>query len=199
VWGNMRSRCFLISFKDQIGSFEISLQKVNKSSENTLSIRGKPYKVVGSKPAIAQLRSHLISNTFDSFDEFSATLSRNIASERENSINPQDISDETPVSSMGSAEKQFWKWLNVQDSLEKMQFEKFKPNFKTNADYLKGNLQFFKSIQGFNFIKIVESSPSRVTVLLQEYCASQQYALLTIEVEAESPHLIHRKSFETLS
>lgn len=176
---------FSLSMHDQTGFYEVSLHQVNKGSKNTVSISGKTYKILGSEHAISKLRANIKGSSFENVSEFTASVNRNVKSlEKTNVVFQELIGGKSD--SLGKAEKQFWNWLSSFNSGDASQIQAFKQQFKNPETYSEeGMLNFFEDVQGFNFVKIMESSPTEVKVLLQEQCKFQEYAFLTLRVEGE--------------
>lgn len=65
-------------FKDSTGSYEVNLHRVEKSSNKTISINGKNYKVSGGDDAVSQLRSHITKSNFKTFESFAKSVSKHI-------------------------------------------------------------------------------------------------------------------------
>jgi D-alanyl-D-alanine carboxypeptidase len=176
---------FSLGIKDQTGFYEVSLHEVSKSSKNTVLISGKNYKILGSEPAVSKLRVNMTSSSFENVSEFTASVHRNVKSQEKTEVVFQEIIGQNS-NSIGKAEKQFWKWLSTFNSGDEILIREFKQQFKNPENYSEeGNLSFFEDVQGFSFVKIVESSPTQIKVLLQEQCKFQEYALLTLEVEGD--------------
>ncbi len=190
---------FSLGIKDQTGVYELSLHEVNKSSKDTILISGKNYKILGSEPAISKLRTNIETLSFESVPEFISSIHSDLKSQEKIEVVFQEIigKDSKPI---GKAEKQFWKWLSCFNSGDENLIREFKHQFKNPEDYSEeGNLNFFEEVQGFNFVEIVESSPTQVKVLLQEQCKFQEHAFMTLEVETGKNPLILNMNLEPAS
>lgn len=192
----MNSADFSLGIKDQTGSYEVSLHEVGKSSKNTVVIAGKNYKILGSEAAVSKLRSNMVGSSFENVSEFTASVNKNLKSHGKTEVVFQEIMGLNSDSPVGKAEKQFWKWLSSFNSGEENQIREFKNQFKKESvtfnldDTMDFFVSCFEDTQGFNFIKVIESSPTQVKVLLQEQCKFQEFAILTIDVDPEKPHQI---------
>jgi D-alanyl-D-alanine carboxypeptidase len=90
------------------------------------------------------------------------------------------------------AGEQFSAWLTAFNSGERDQLEKFRSHYAKPDDHPpQRELAFRMQTGGFELKKIEESSDTKLTVLVQER-DSDQFARLTIEVEAAAPHNITR-------
>jgi CubicO group peptidase (beta-lactamase class C family) len=90
------------------------------------------------------------------------------------------------------AEEQFTAWLAALNSGDRAQMEEILGHFKDRGDReVHGMMGFRQRTGGFELKKIEETSPLRVSGLLQER-DSDQFARFTMDVEAEAPHKITR-------
>ena len=88
--------------------------------------------------------------------------------------------------------EQFSTWLLAFNSGDKAELEKFRSHFdKPEEHKVEGMLGFRQQTGGFDVRKIEESSPTKLTGLVQER-DSDQFARFTLEVEAAAPyHVTH--------
>jgi CubicO group peptidase (beta-lactamase class C family) len=90
------------------------------------------------------------------------------------------------------AEEQFTAWLAALNSGDRGKMEEILGHFKDRGDReVNGMLGFRQRTGGFDIKKIEETSPLRISGLLQER-DSDQFARFTMDVEAEAPHKITR-------
>jgi D-alanyl-D-alanine carboxypeptidase len=88
------------------------------------------------------------------------------------------------------AGEQFSAWLTAFNSGEREQLEKFRSHYAKPEDHpVQGTFAFRMQTGGFALRKIEESSDTKLTVLVQER-NSDQFARLTMEVEAAPPHSV---------
>lgn len=177
---------FSLSIKDQTGFYEVNLREVSKSSKNTVLISGRNYKILGNDPAVSKLRANLTGLSFENTQAFRASIDRNLQSQGKTELLFQEVigPNSEKLDSIGKPEKQFWKWLSCFNSGDETQIVEFKKQFKDPESYSEEFfLSLFENVQGFNFVNIIESSPTQIKVLLQEQYGFQEYAILTLEVE----------------
>jgi len=88
--------------------------------------------------------------------------------------------------------EQFAAWLVAFNSGDKAELEKFRSHFdKPEEHKVEGMLGFRQQTGGFDVRKIEESSPTKLTGLVQER-DSDQFARFTLDVEASAPyHVTH--------
>jgi len=90
------------------------------------------------------------------------------------------------------AGEQFSAWLAALNSGDRAQMEEILKHFKDRGDReVNGMMEFRQRTGGFDLRKIEETSPLRVSGLLQER-DSDQFARFTMDVESEAPHKITR-------
>jgi len=188
----MHTSNFSLGFQDHTGTYELSLHATKGSSKKTIQIDNTYYKLVGSTLAVSQLRSYINTSTFTSTTEFTATLEKNIGSQKKGEIIFQNILGKPPLKTMEGSEKQFWKWLSAFNSGDRNQIEQFYHSFKEPQDISSINdaFQFSDYVQGFDYIKTVITSPNHIEILLQERGAFQEHAILSMTVEDKKPHRI---------
>lgn len=88
------------------------------------------------------------------------------------------------------AGEQFSAWLTAFNSGERPQFEEIRKRFKNPSEQeVEGLLGFRRMTGGFELRKIGESTPTRMSGLVQER-SSDQFAHFVMEVEPNPPHLI---------
>jgi D-alanyl-D-alanine carboxypeptidase len=96
---------------------------------------------------------------------------------------------DTPKTPAG---EQFSAWLAALNSGDRAQMGEILGHFKDRGDReVNGMMGFRQRTGGFDLKKIEETSPLRVSGLLQER-DSDQFARFTMDVEAEAPHKITR-------
>ena len=86
---------------------------------------------------------------------------------------------------------QFSAWLKAFNDGDRAQMAEFQKRFKNppQGQNVEGELGFRRMTGGFELRKIEESTPTRISGLVQER-ASDQYARFTMEVEPDASHLI---------
>jgi CubicO group peptidase (beta-lactamase class C family) len=90
------------------------------------------------------------------------------------------------------AGEQFSAWLAALNSGDRSKMEEILGHFKDRGDReVNGMMGFRQRTGGFDLKKIEETSPLRISGLLQER-DSDQFAHFTMDVEAEAPHKITR-------
>jgi D-alanyl-D-alanine carboxypeptidase len=90
------------------------------------------------------------------------------------------------------AGEQFSAWFAAFNSGERAQLETFRSRFaKPEEHKIDGALAFRQQVGGFDLKKVDESSPTKLSVLVQER-NSDQFARITIEVEAADPYKVTR-------
>jgi D-alanyl-D-alanine carboxypeptidase len=90
------------------------------------------------------------------------------------------------------AGEQFTAWLAALNSGDRRQMEEILGHFKDRGDReVNGMMEFRQRTGGFDVKKVEETSPLRISGLLQER-NSDQFARFTMDVEAEAPHKITR-------
>jgi D-alanyl-D-alanine carboxypeptidase len=88
------------------------------------------------------------------------------------------------------AGEQFSAWLSAFNSGDREQFEKFRSHYAKPEDHpVQRELAFRAQTGGFELKKIEESSDTKLTALVQER-DSDQFARVSLEVEAAAPHNI---------
>jgi D-alanyl-D-alanine carboxypeptidase len=96
---------------------------------------------------------------------------------------------DTPKTPAG---EQFSAWLAALNSGDRVKMEEILGHFKDRGDReVNGMMGFRQRTGGFDLEKIEETSPLRISGLLQER-DSDQFARFTMDVEAEAPHKITR-------
>lgn len=96
---------------------------------------------------------------------------------------------ETPKTPAG---EQFSAWLAALNSGDRAKMEEILGHFKDRGDReVNGMMGFRQRTGGFDLKKIEETSPLRISGLMQER-ESDQFARFTMDVEAEAPHKITR-------
>jgi len=95
--------------------------------------------------------------------------------------------------------EQFSAWLAAFNSADRTQLESFRSHFdKPEEHKIEGMLGFRQQTGGFDLKKIEESSPTKLTALVQER-DSDQFARLTIEVEAAAAHHVTHLDVRAIS
>lgn len=86
---------------------------------------------------------------------------------------------------------QFSDWLKAFNDGDRAEITEFQKRFKNPppAQNVDGELGFRRMTGGFELRKVEESTPTRITGLLQER-GSDQFAHFILEVEPDAPHLI---------
>ena len=69
---------FSLHFSDHSVNYHLQLKEVDYSTNNTITIADKNYRVKGTDEAIAQLKSHLKVNEFDNVSQFKASLQKDL-------------------------------------------------------------------------------------------------------------------------
>jgi CubicO group peptidase (beta-lactamase class C family) len=112
---------------------------------------------------------------------------RNVPGSLRYVVNSRGAVVETPKTAAG---EQFAAWLKAFNSGERAQVEAFLSHYKDPSGHeVNGTLGFRQQTGGFELRKIEESTPARISGLVQE-SDSDQFARFTMEVEAEEPHRI---------
>ncbi|HEY2548430.1 MAG TPA: serine hydrolase domain-containing protein [Candidatus Acidoferrum sp.] len=94
---------------------------------------------------------------------------------------------------------QFSAWLAAFNSGDRAELEKFRSHFDKPEDHkVEGALGFRQQTGGFDLKKIEESTDTKLTGLVQER-DSDQFARLTLEVEAAAPHHITHLDIRAVS
>lgn len=102
-------------------------------------------------------------------------------------MEPQGGTPKVPSTPAG---EQFSAWLKSFNSGERAQLEELRKHFKNPPGQpIDGDLSFRRMTGGFDLRKIEESTPTRLTGLLQER-SSDQFAHFVMEVEPDAPHLV---------
>src|SRR5580700_5486988 len=97
----------------------------------------------------------------------------------------QSVSVDVPKTPAG---EQFSAWFAAFNSGERAQLESFRSHFlKPEEHKVDGAFAFRQQVGGFDLKKIEESGPTKLSVLVEER-NSDQFARITIEVEAAAPH-----------
>ena len=103
-----------------------------------------------------------------------------------------DIRTATVDTPKTPAGEQFSAWLAALNSGDRAKMEEILGHFKDRGDReVNGLMGFRQRTGGFDLKKIEETSPLRITGLMQER-DSDQFARFTMDVEAEAPHKITR-------
>jgi D-alanyl-D-alanine carboxypeptidase len=87
------------------------------------------------------------------------------------------------------AGRQFAAWLKVFNAADKDGLEKFAGRFAERRSTVQQELEFREQTGGFDPVRVEDSSPTALTLLVKER-ESGRYARLTLEVEAAEPHRI---------
>ncbi|HEY6266817.1 MAG TPA: serine hydrolase domain-containing protein [Candidatus Acidoferrum sp.] len=103
-----------------------------------------------------------------------------------------DIRTATVDTPKTPAGEQFSAWLAALNSGDRAKMEEILGHFKDRGEReVNGMMGFRQRTGGFDLKKIEETSPLRISGLLQER-DSDQFARFTMDVEAEAPHKITR-------
>jgi D-alanyl-D-alanine carboxypeptidase len=87
------------------------------------------------------------------------------------------------------AGRQFSDWLKVFNAADRTGLEKFAERFAERRSSVEQDLEFRDQTGGFDPVRVEESSPTSLTLLVKER-DSGRYARLTMEVEASEPHRV---------
>jgi D-alanyl-D-alanine carboxypeptidase len=97
------------------------------------------------------------------------------------------------------AGEQFSAWFSAFNSADRAQLESFRSHFdKPEEHKLEGMLDFRQQTGGFELKKIEESGSTKLTALVQER-DSDQFARLSIEVEAAAAHRVTHLEVRAIS
>jgi CubicO group peptidase (beta-lactamase class C family) len=96
------------------------------------------------------------------------------------------------------AEEQFSAWLAAFNSGDRAKIEEILTHFKDPSEQeLNGTMGFRRSTGGFELRKIEETSPLRISGLVQER-GSDQFARFSMDVEGEAPYKITRFDLDAI-
>jgi D-alanyl-D-alanine carboxypeptidase len=88
------------------------------------------------------------------------------------------------------AAHQFSAWLEAFNRGDRVAYLDFlQKDFPSRADHIDQHLSFRERTGGFDLRRVVDSTPTKLVVLVQER-VSDQFARLTLEVDAAEPHNI---------
>ena len=107
---------------------------------------------------------------------------------------PSEVAAQTasPAIAKTPAGEQFVAWLDAFDSGDKARLDAFLPHYAKPEDHpTERELRFRHQTGGFDLRKIEESTPTKLTVLVQEH-DSDRFARLSIEVEPTTPYKVVR-------
>jgi CubicO group peptidase (beta-lactamase class C family) len=100
---------------------------------------------------------------------------------------------DTPAGHQGAA------WLEAFNTGSRGSFGEFlQKNFPSRAENLDQEMRFREMTGGFELRKLEESTPTKLVALMQERI-SDQFARLTLEVEAAEPHRITNESLMAIA
>ena len=100
-----------------------------------------------------------------------------------------------PDTSAGNQAKGWLEVFNAGDVEERRAF--LQKNYPSRLERFDRETEMRRATGGFDVMKVVESTPTKIVLLIQEHLG-EQFAQFTVEVEPAPPHAIKQFQFQVL-